>query len=320
MFMNYSQLRAFHAVATYGGFSKAAAKLNLTQPAISDQVRKLEERFDVLLFDRRKRLVRTTDLGERLLKITRRMFEMEDEALELLSESQALRTGSIHVAADSPAYAVKLIRAFRNDYPGISISLGICNSEDVLHRLLGYDADIGLLAQPPRDTRLKTMSLSRDPAGDPIIAFVRKDHPLADKRKISLSELAEMPVIMREPGSNTRRIVEQEAARIGSAFNVVMESNSREAMRDSALAGIGAGILSKPEFGEDERLAPLELSDCDKRLSESVVCLKERAHLRMVDAFWQTAKAVMASDEKVSTASETQKADRSHPCSCAESR
>lgn len=292
--MSYSQLRAFHAVATYGGFSKAAAKLNLTQPAISDQVRKLEERFDVLLFDRRKRLVRTTDLGARLLEITRRMFEMEDEALELLSESQALRTGSIHVAADSPAYAVKLIRAFRTEYPGISISLGVCNSEDVLHRLLNYDADIGLLAQAPRDARLKTMSLS----GDPIIAFVSRDHPLADKKQISLSTLAEMPVIMREPGSNTRRIVEQEAARIGSEFNVVMETNSREAMRDSALAGIGVGILSKPEFGEDERLVPLELSDCKKRLSESVVCLKERAHLRMVNAFWQTAKAVLASEDK----------------------
>ncbi len=294
--MSYSQLRAFHAVATYGGFSKAAAKLNLTQPAISDQVRKLEERFDVLLFDRRKRLVRTTDLGERLLEITRRMFEMEDEALELLSESQALRTGSIHVAADSPAYAVRLIRAFREEYPGISISLGVCNSEDVLQRLLSYDADIGLLAQAPRDARLKTMSLS----GDPIIAFVSRDHPLAGKKQISLSTLAEMPVIMREPGSNTRRIVEQEAARVGSQFNIVMETNSREAMRDSALAGIGVGILSKPEFGEDERLVPLELSDCKKRLSESVVCLKERAHLRMVNAFWQTAKAVLASDQKPS--------------------
>ncbi len=293
--MSYSQLRAFHAVATHGGFSKAAEKLNLTQPAISDQVRKLEERFDVLLFDRRKRLVRTTDLGERLLEITRRMFEMEDEALELLSESQALRTGSIHVAADSPAYAVKLIRAFREEYPGISISLGVCNSEDVLQRLLSYDADIGLLAQAPRDARLRTMSIS----GDPIIAFVNRDHPLADKKQISLGTLAEMPVIMREPGSNTRRIVEQEAARVGSQFNVVMETNSREAMRDSALAGIGVGILSKPEFGEDERLVPLELSDCKKTLSESVVCLKERAHLRMVNAFWQTAKAVLESDEKM---------------------
>ena len=92
--MSYSQLRAFHAVAVHGGFSKAAAKLNLTQPAISDQVRKLEERFDVVLFDRRKRTVRVTDLGRRLLEVTRRMFEMESEALELLTESRALRTGT----------------------------------------------------------------------------------------------------------------------------------------------------------------------------------------------------------------------------------
>lgn len=284
--MSYSQLRAFHAVAVHGGFSKAAAKLNLTQPAISDQVRKLEERFDVVLFDRRKRTVRTTDLGMRLLEITRRMFEMEREANELLSESRALRTGHINVAADSPTYAVQLIGAFRSAHPGISISLGICNSEDVLQRLLDYDADIGLLAQAPTDTRIKSISLS----GDPIIAFVNRDNPLADQNSTSLERVAELPVIMRESGSNTRRIIEEEAARLGKQFNIVMETNSREAMREAALAGIGVGILSLPEFGKDDRLVPLTLTDCDRTLSESVVCLEERAHLRFVDAFWQCAR------------------------------
>ncbi len=287
--MSYSQLRAFHAVAVHGGFSKAAAKLNLTQPAISDQVRKLEERFDVVLFDRRKRMVRITDLGRRLLEVTRRMFEMESEALELLTESRELRTGHINVAADSPAYAVRLIGAFRTAHPGISISLRICNSEDVLQRLFDYDADIGLLAQAPSDTRLKSISLS----GDPIIAFVNPDHSLAGQSSITLEQLAEMPVIMRESGSNTRRIVEEEAARIDRQFDIVMETNSRESIREAALAGIGVGILSLPEFGNDARLVPLTLADCDRTLSESVVCLEERAHLRLVDAFWQSAKSLI---------------------------
>ena len=287
--MSYSQLRAFHAVAIHGGFSKAAAKLNLTQPAISDQVRKLEERFDVVLFDRRKRMVRPTDLGGRLLEVTRRMFEMESEAVELLTESRALRTGRINVAADSPTYAVQLISAFRDTHPGISISLGIFNSEDVLQRLFDYDADVGLLAETPVDTRLKSMTLS----SDPIIAFVDPDNPLAEQDSTTLAKLAELPVIMRESGSNTRRIIEAEAARLGIELNVVMESNSREAMREAALAGVGVGILSLPEFGKDERLIPLTLSDCDSVLSESVVCLEARAHLRLVDAFWQSARSVI---------------------------
>eukprot|EP01133_Synstelium_polycarpum_P030683 gene30683-38234_t len=89
--MRYVQLRAFHHVAIYGGFSRAAEMLFLTQPAISDQVRKLEEEYDILLFNRNKKQVTLTEAGQRLLEITHRMFDTEQQALELLSESRALR-------------------------------------------------------------------------------------------------------------------------------------------------------------------------------------------------------------------------------------
>lgn len=89
--MRYVQLRAFHHVAICGGFSRAAEELLLTQPAISDQVRKLEEDYDVLLFNRHKRQVRLTPEGEALLAITRRLFDSEDQARQLLSETRTLR-------------------------------------------------------------------------------------------------------------------------------------------------------------------------------------------------------------------------------------
>jgi aminoethylphosphonate catabolism LysR family transcriptional regulator len=291
--MYHSQLRAFHAVAVHGGFSKAAAKLNLTQPAISDQVRKLEDRFDVLLFDRRRRAVRPTDLGLRLLEITRRMFEMEGEAVELLTESQVLRTGHLNIAADGPIYVVRLIGAFRKAFPGISISLRICNSGDVLQRLVDYDADIGVLAEVPADTRLKTMQLSQDP----VIAFVGREHPWAHRTsaRITMAELAGSPLVMREEGSLTRLLIEEEAARFGARLDMVMVANSREAIREAVVAGIGVGVLTLPEFGDDDRLVPLTISDCRRRLTESVVCLAERAHLRLVDVFWtETARQIAA--------------------------
>ena len=89
--MRYVQLRAFHYVAISGGFSRAAEELLLTQPAISDQVRKLEEEYDILLFNRQRKQVTLTPAGEKLLTITRRMFDTESQALELLSMPEQVR-------------------------------------------------------------------------------------------------------------------------------------------------------------------------------------------------------------------------------------
>ncbi len=290
--MYYSQLRAFHAVAQHGGFSKAANKLNLTQPAISDQVRKLEDLFDVVLFDRRKRAVRPTELGERLFEITRRMFDIEGQAIELLTESRALKVGHINIAADSPVYAARLIGAFRQKHPGITVSLHVCNSEAALQALFDYDADAAVISPEPIDDRLLRITLSVDS----IIAFVHPGNPLARNTSIDLQELSRAPVILRETGSHTRRTIEEEAARIGIRINVVMEADSREAIREAAFAGVGVGVLSKPEFGDDKRLSVLSINGCERQMPESLVCLKDRARHRLVDAFWTVGKEFVGLD------------------------
>jgi aminoethylphosphonate catabolism LysR family transcriptional regulator len=284
--MNYSQLRAFHAVAIYGGFSKAAAKLNRTQPAISDQVRKLEKEFDVLLFDRHKRSVRLTDLGHRLLETTRRLFEMENEAMQLLSESQALQLGHLKIAADASLHLIQLVGEFRGQYPGISISLTIGNSGKVLSQLLDYEADIGVLADAPEDNRFLRITLR----SDPLVAFVDSKHPWADRNSVSLAEFATEPLVMREEGSITRCIVEEELNRIGVDYKLAMVAEGQEATREAVAAGVGVGIVSLPEFGFDPRLKALKLKDCDRAMTESLVCLKARANLRGIHAFWTVAK------------------------------
>jgi DNA-binding transcriptional LysR family regulator len=95
---------------------------------------------------------------------------------------------------------------------------------------------------------------------------------------------------MREKGSITRRIVEEELDRIGVVYEVMMEAEGREAAREAVAAGIGVGIVSRPEFGDDRRLRALDLVDCDRTMTESLVCLAERAHLRGIDAFWTVAR------------------------------
>lgn len=279
--MYYAQLRAFHAVATYGGFSKAADQLRLTQPAISDQVKKLEEIFEVRLFNRSRRAVEPTELGKRLLQITRRQFAMEAEALELLRESQALRTGHLSIIADAPLHATKMVADFRQLYPGITVSLTMGNSNKVMDALFSYRSDIGVLAIEPDDERLLVRAL-RD---DPIVAFVPREHAWAGRKTVTMKEIAEEPLILREIGSETRRLVEDEFGKIGKPPKIALETEGREAVREAVAAGIGISIVSFPEFGHDSRLVPLEIEDCQRRMMEFIACLNERSNLGATKAF-----------------------------------
>ncbi len=288
--MYSSQLRAFHAVATYGGFTKAATQLGLTQPALSDHVRKLERRFDVELFHRHKRNVNLTDLGARLYDITRRQFEMEDEAIKLLQESKALQEGTLKIAGGAPLHIVQIIVSFRKKFPGIQVTLSDGNSDEVLAQLFNYRADIGEMGQAPDDDRLLVIRLRTDP----IVAFMPKHHALSKRKKISLAALSREPLVLRETGSTTRGLVEEEFRRLGLEAKQVMEVEGREAAREAVAAGIGIGIVSEPEFGHDRRLVSIALSDCKAKMTESLVCLKQRAELRLIAAFLAEAKNHLA--------------------------
>ncbi len=280
--MYYSQLRAFHAVATQGGFSKAADYLGLTQPALSDQVKKLEERFNVLLFHRHKRVVRMTQLGEQLLEITQRKFQLEKQAIDLLSAHQKLEKGHLNIAADTPLHVIPLVGRFKQDYAGISVALHMGNAEEILDGLLNFSFDIGIVADMQEDDRFHSVTLCEDP----LVAFVSNSHPWATRTGISLKDLAGgAELILRETGSRTRNHVEDEFEKAGLNLNVALEVQGREAAKEAVAANIGVGIVSKPEFGFDSRLVSIPLLDCSAKMTESLVCLKEKLDIRSVKAF-----------------------------------
>lgn len=281
--MYYSQFRAFHAVATQGGFSKAALFLGLTQPALSDQVKKLELRFNILLFHRHKRVVRLTPLGEQLLEITHKFFQLEAQAIDLLSAHQTLEKGHLSIAADTPLHVIPLIGKFKKSYEGISVSMRIGNADQIISGLLDFSYDLGIVADMPADDRFNILTLCEDP----LVAFVSKNHPFARYDSITLKELSKSPLIMREPGSRTRNHTEEEFQKANLPMNVVMEVQGRETAREAVAAEIGVGIVSEPEFGHDSRLKALKLTDCNATMTESLVCLKEKRKLKAIAAFYE---------------------------------
>lgn len=278
--MNYAHLRAFHAVANEGGFTRAADRLGVTQPTLSAQVKALEDNFGVALFDRRGRGIVATTLGRQLLDITRRLFLLEEEAQELLARARDLTTGHLRVSADGPYHVVPFLAAFAERYPAVHISLAIGNSQEVLNSLLHYQADVAVVADLEADPKLESIVC----AESRLVVFVPRQHPWSRRRGIRLADLDGEPMVLREQGSMTRRIFERATARAKVKPRVIMEIESREAVREAVAAGLGIGVVSEPEFGNDERLVSVPVIDGDLILREYVVCLRERRNLRIVAA------------------------------------
>lgn len=289
--MRYVQLRAFHHVAVCGGFSRAAEELGLTQPAMSDQVRKLEEEYDVLLFNRHKKQVFLTPQGEKLLEITRRMFDNEHQALELLSEQRALRSGTLRIMADSAHHLLHILASFRERYPGVRISVRAGNTESVLAALNAYEADIGVLGDVPESRDLKALRLNVTP----IVAFSALTHPAAKRPSLRLADLETLPLVLRENGSKTRRKLEDAANAAGLSLIPAIEAEGREAVREIVASGAGIGFVSEAEFGADARLVRIPLEDAGNlTMEEALVCLRERKGGKLIQAFFQIARELTA--------------------------
>ncbi|OQM77619.1 LysR substrate-binding domain-containing protein [Manganibacter manganicus] len=286
--MRYVQLRAFHYVAITGGFSRAAEELFLTQPAISDQVRKLEEEYDILLFNRQRKQVTLTPAGEKLLAITRRMFDTESQALELLSESRALRAGTLRIVADAAHHMLHILGSFREKYPGVKVTMRAGNTETVVESLYSYDADIGVLGDVPtgRDFEIITLNSS------PITAFAAVGRPVAQRASLSFTDLAELPLVMRERGSRTRKKLEESAAKIGVELKPIIEAEGREAVREIVASGAGIGFVSEAEFGNDSRLKKIPIEGPAMLMEESLICLSERSQAKTMRAFLDIARTL----------------------------
>ncbi len=284
--MRYTQLRAFHNVALHGGFSRAAAALHQSQPSLSDQVRKLEQAHDVLLFHRDARQVRLTEAGQKLFRYTQQFFELENQIGEVLAQSRAEVSGTLRIIADSALHVTGIVGAFRKAHPNVFVTLHTGNTEDVLRRLRNYEAEVGVVANLVAAPDLDTL----DMGNTPIVAIAAKDGLPKHRKTLGLADLAKAPLVNREKGSRTRAALEDAAVRAGVTLNPVIEVEGREAMREIVAAGAGIGYVSSAEFGQDARLISLPIRDEALQMSESLITLTTRADVPVIRAFLRTLK------------------------------
>ncbi|SFU05966.1 LysR substrate-binding domain-containing protein [Sedimentitalea nanhaiensis] len=283
--MRHSQLKAFHHVALLGGFSRAAESLYLTQPAISEQVRKLEQDHDVLLFHRERKRVRLTRSGERLFRLTRQYFEVEQQIGELMSEAGAAIDGELRIVADSAHHVTAILGRFRKRYPEVTVSLHGGNTEDILEQLRAYEAEIGVVGDVSPGKEMVSLGLG----GSDIVAFAAHGILQPPRQALGLKELIDLPLIFREAGSKTRQKLEAAAAVQGIVLHPAIVAEGREAVRELVASGAGVGFVSRAEYGNDDRLELFDLQADGLHMHETIVHLAQRRDVKVIRAFMDIA-------------------------------
>ena len=293
--MTISHLRAFHLVAEAQSFTAAAREAGLSQPTLSAQVKMLEARHGVSLFNRRGRKLELTSIGQNLLQITTRLFAAHAEAEALLAGAETLRRGHLRIAADSATHVMPLLAQLKRHHGGVTFSLRIDNSANVLSAVLDYDADIGVAAKRSPDPRLFSLALKEDH----LVLFVPKTHAWARRKRIGVGEIQGRDLVIREPGSVTREVFEARLAEAGVKPAALIEVQSREAVREAVLAGFGLGIVFQSERGSDASIHTLDVDGVDLTVGEYVICLEEHRRLPLVRAFLAAVRAVETQVEPI---------------------
>lgn len=265
--MNLNHLRAFHLVALHGSYTAAALAAGVSQPTLSEHVRKLQQEHGTLLLRRTAGGMEPTGQGSALLQATLRLFGAEREAEQLLSIGIGHVKGLLRFGADAPIHAVPALQRLRASHPGIKISLHTGNSTSIRTAVANGSMDIGIVADPAEHALLAVRLLS----SQDLVAVVPHGSALANSKAASLQDLHATPLVIREKGSVTRSATEAALARRNVHPSQLTEAYSRESVEAAVLAGLGTGLMGEAEFSHDPRLALVDLADGLDPLNEYVI-------------------------------------------------
>lgn len=236
------QLRGLAAIARCGKITAAANELGVTPPAVTLQLKLLEQAAGLALFERTSQGLRLTDAGHYVLCVQARIEAALLECSESLSEMTGLARGRVSVGVISTAkyFAPRAIAAFAAAHPRIDIKLIEGNREKIIAALEGFDLDIAVMGSAP-----ETLPVMQRTIGDhPFVIIAPPGHRLAARRRVALAALANENFLLREPGSGTRTLMERLFAKHEAAPRVSTEFGSNETIKQAVMAGLGVAFIS----------------------------------------------------------------------------
>jgi len=256
MHLTLKQLQIFEAVAKHRNYTHAAKALFLTQPAVSMQIKQLEEQAGMALFERSGKQTRITEAGKELLHYSHIIHQQLEEAGQVLDELRGVQRGRLHLTMASTAnyFAPRLLATFCERFPSVQVSLDVANRDGLLLALDDNTADIVIMGKPPSGMQVHYEVFMENP----LVVIAPPSHVLTKRKRIPLAELTKHPFIVRERGSGTRAAVERFLAQHDIERPSGMEMNSSEAIKQAVQAGLGLGVVS---------LHTLEMELALKRLS-----------------------------------------------------
>lgn len=236
------QIRVFAAVARARSFTRAARELHLTQPAVSQQMKLLEQEVGLPLLEHVGRSIQVTAAGEELLRYATQISDLLREASETFSAMRGLKRGVLKLGAVSTAkyFAPSLLSTFAPDYPEVSIRFVVGNREEIIRLMAGNEIDLVIMGRPPR----APPTIAEPFAKHPLAIIASPKHPLAGKRRIAFDKVAKENFIIREQGSGTRAAMEHLFKGHGLSYRTSMEVDSNETIKQAVMAGMGISFIS----------------------------------------------------------------------------
>jgi DNA-binding transcriptional LysR family regulator len=237
------QLQVFASVARHLNHSRAAEELYLSQPAVSMQIKQLEQSVGLPLLEQVGKQLHLTEAGREMLhyssSITQQLAEME----EVFNAMKGLEHGHLNISVVSTAnyFMPQLLAKFIKAHPKIQVSLSVANRDAVIKQLTDNIADLAIMGQPPEGTDMLAEAFMQNP----LVVIAAPAHPLARTKKIQPKQLAKETFLLREQGSGTRGVVERFFASHHLSLPAHMEMDTNEAIKQSVQAGMGIGIISR---------------------------------------------------------------------------
>jgi DNA-binding transcriptional LysR family regulator len=283
------RLQVFHAVAKQLSFTKAAEVLFMTQPAVTFQIKQLEEHFNTRLFDRGHGRISLTPAGDLVLQYAEKILGLSSEMDVRLGEMTGEIGGSLLVGASTTIAEFMLPRIlgeFKSQYPNVRPRLVVANSEAIETRVAEHTLDIGFIESPSHQPNLQTEIC----CDDELVVICSPKFPLAKAKEISPAQLVEHPYVSREPGSGTREFTDSYLRKVNVSpedMQLVMELGSPIALNGVVETGLGFAIASRISVAKAQRLGDLVAIPLKPRLirSLSMVYPKEKFRSRLVTTF-----------------------------------
>jgi DNA-binding transcriptional LysR family regulator len=260
MHLTLRQMKVFEAVARLSSYTRAAEELHLTQPAVSMQIKQLEENTGLPLFEQLGKKIYLTQAGQEMHHYCRAIAQQLDEVDKVMADMKGVKRGRLVIAVASTAnyFAARLLATFSQRYPQVTISLDVTNREGLLDHLDANDIDMVIMGRPPEGLDLVAEPFTENP----LVVIAAPTHPLLATEHIPLEWLQQETFVVREQGSGTRTAMERFFAEKRVRLSTGMEMSSNEAIKQAVQAGLGLGIVSIHTLQlelETKRLAVLDV-------------------------------------------------------------